>query len=112
MQLGAMTKIATLLIVLVSACADERAFLFPGWERTAATEAAAYCEERDAVLVAVPTTEREIAEARDACLLAEETGPCWVGEPNSTMATVITIDGHVIEVPRDLGPALALCRAR
>jgi hypothetical protein len=97
--------------LVAAACAPESAFVFPGWTRILATDAAAYCEAHGAVIVDVPETDREITEASDACLLAEETGPCWVGTPTETDATEITIDGYVISVPRDLGPALALCRA-
>lgn len=104
--------VGSFCVVALSGCPEESSFIFPGWGRIAATDAASYCEERGADVVAVPVTDAEIAEASDACELADETGPCWVGTPTKTEASVVTVDGFIVAVPRDLGPALALCRTR
>lgn len=108
-----MRAFLVLVCLVIGGCStpcDE--VVFPGWDRIPAVSAAAYCEERGAELVEVPTTEAEIATATDACRLADAVDPCWVGEPVDGVATVVTVDGYVLEFEADVGPALALCRMR
>lgn len=48
-----------LMVAMVVVACDEPCdeVVFPGWDRIPAVSAAAYCEERGAELVEVPTTE-------------------------------------------------------